>query len=57
MRQLKEGDKVTKKGDSLDNPDVGTVLRVSGNRAEVDWPGIGAGWNTVHSLRLAGEKP
>lgn len=46
---VQAGDKVTKKGDSLDNPEVGTVLRVSGNRAKVDW-GKFEGWDTLHSL-------
>jgi hypothetical protein len=46
---IKAGDKVTKKGDSLDNPTVGKVKRVSGNRAEVDW-GFTTGWDTLHSL-------
>lgn len=52
MATIKTGDRVTKKGDSLDSPTVGTVKRVSGNRAEVDW-GAFTGWETVHSLRPA----
>ncbi len=56
MEKIKTGTKVTKKGDSLDAPTIGTVLRVSGNRAEVDW-GYTTGWDTLHSLRPAPDRP
>lgn len=52
MAAIEVGSRVTKKGDSLDSPEVGKVKRISGSRAEVDW-GWCVGWETLHSLRLA----
>lgn len=52
--EIKVNTRVTKKGDSLDSPTIGTVLRVSGNRAEVDW-GYIKGWDTLHSLRVVAD--
>lgn len=50
MSKIKVGDQVLKKGDSLESPEPGTVLMVSGNKAKVDW-GFVVGWDTLDSLR------
>lgn len=49
---IKTGSKVTKKGDSLDTPDVGTVEVINGHRARVNW-GWTTSWETLDSLRAA----
>lgn len=53
---IETGTHVTKKGDSIDNPEIGTVIRTSSNRAEVDW-GWTKAWETINSLRPIKDKP